>query len=248
MRTSLLLLSAITAGCVYPNYKASKVVEFSMPATNLTKLDCQSHNGDITITGDPAATEIALHAELSVRGYSQAEADANLHLLEIGREETLGTLRLWGKYPQGSLNNRSPSFRFTLKVPQQLAIVLLSHNGDIKAMAMEGTSKIETHNGDIGGELCTNNVLATTHNGDVTLKLTGEGSLDGEVTSHNGDIELILAEGLGTSLEASTHNGRITPPTKVMDASVTKRNVKCRIGDGKGRLVVDTHNGNVVLR
>lgn len=248
MRLPLLLLPVLAAGCVYPNYKASKVVEFTIPAGNLQTIDCQSHNGDITVNGDPAVTEIALRAEMSVRGYSQAEADANLHLLEVGREETAGLLKIWGKYPSGELNNRSPGFRFTMKVPQRLALQLVSHNGDLNVQGTEGTARFETHNGDIGGSLQTNQVVATTHNGDVVLKLAGAGALDGEVTSHNGDIELTLAEGFGTRLAASTHNGRVTPPARIAEASVGKRSLAGSLGDGKGRLVVESHNGNVTFR
>ncbi|MFY9342502.1 MAG: DUF4097 family beta strand repeat-containing protein [Planctomycetota bacterium] len=249
MRHSVLIVaSAFAAACAFPNHKASKVVELSLPAAAVERLQCESHNGGITVNGDPAATDIGLRAELSVRGFSQEEADANLHLLEVGQETKDGTLRIFGKYPSGELLNRSPSFSFTLKVPQRMAVQLESHNGDIVADGVQGPAKLETHNGDIGGALRTGNLSATTHNGDVTLRIAGDGALDGEVTSHNGDIDLQLAEGLGTSLEASTHNGRVTPPSKLVDASLSRRKLKCRIGDGKGRLVVDTHNGDVLIR
>lgn len=248
MRPALLLVPVLAAGCVFPNYQASKVVEFTIPAADLQKIDCQSHNGDIIVSGDPAASAVALRAELSVRGYSQAEADANLHLLEVCHEEALGTLRVWGKYPEGELGNRSPSFRFSMKVPPRLALQLLSHNGDVEATGTAGPVAIETHNGDIGGSLRTHHVVATTHNGDVDLRLEGDGALDGEIRSHNGDIAVALADGLGTSLEATTRNGRVTPPVRVAEASIGKRSLRCSLGDGKGRLVVETHNGNVVFR
>jgi len=248
MRSTLLLVPVLAAGCVYPNHKATKVVEFTIPAESLQRLECQSHNGSITINGDPAVSEIAMHAELSVRGYSQSEADSNLHLLEIGREERDGTLRLFGKYPEGELNNRSPSFRFTMKVPQRLVLQLTSHNGDVVANDMAGAATIETHNGDIGGSLRATHVVATTHNGDVELRLAGEGAVDGEIRTHNGDIVLHLAEGLGARLEASTHNGRVTPPVKLADASIGKRSLRCSVGDGKGRMIVESHNGDVVFR
>lgn len=248
MRTSLLAVPFLTAACVFPNYKAVKVVELSVPAERLTTLDCESHNGDILVNGDPAVTEIALRAEISVRGFSQAEADANLHLLEIGREDRGDTLRLYGKYPAGELNNRSPSFKFTMKVPQRLALKLESHNGGIQANEVTGATTILTHNGDIGGALHARHVAATTHNGDIHLRLAGAGDLDGEVRSHNGDIVLAMAEGVGTRIKATTHNGKITPPKQVADAVVGKRLLECRIGDGKGTLVVDTHNGDVVIQ
>jgi hypothetical protein len=248
MRPTLLLLPVLATACVFPNYRASKVVDLTLPAADVTMLDCSSHNGAITVTGDPGAKDIAVHAELSVRGTSQAEADANLHLLAIGQERDGTTLRLFGKYPSAELMNRSPAFKFTLKVPQRLALKLVSHNGDITANEVEGAMAIETHNGDIGGSLHTNHLAATTHNGDISLRLAGAGSLDGSVASHNGDIDLAFASGIGTRLEASTHNGKVTPPAMLQDAVVGKRRLQCNIGDGKGKLVVDTHNGDVVVR
>lgn len=245
---STLLLPFLFAGCVYPTFKATKVVELTLPASALEQLTCESHNGAIRITGDAVATEISLRAELSVRGYSQAEADGNLQLLDVGHEENGKGVRIWGKYPQGQLSNLSPSFQFTMKVPQRLAVILVSHNGDIDANEIDGAASIETHNGDIGGALRGSRVAATTHNGDVNLRLAGAGPLDGQVHSHNGNIELAFADGIGTQLEASTHNGKITPPTKVADATMGRQSLRCRIGDGKGKLVVDTHNGSVVIR
>ncbi len=250
MRTYLLLLPcALAAGCIFPQYKAEKTLEFTLPIAGLKKLHCESHNGDITITGDAKATMIALRADLSVRGHSQAEADANLHLLEVMREQVGDTLRIHGKYPAAELSNRSPGFRFTMTVPPELAVQLTSHNGDIAAVGMSGSAAIETHNGDVKGNLTTHHVVATTHNGDVELKLSGDGPLDGELRSHNGDIEVVVDERLGTRLEASTHNGKVTPPSRLEGpATVAKRRVTCKIGDGKGKLVIDTHNGDVVIR
>jgi DUF4097 and DUF4098 domain-containing protein YvlB len=248
MRSFLPLVSVLAAGCVFPAYKASKVVELTLPVEKLQELACESHNGAITVTGDAAATDISLRAELSVRGYTQSEANSNLELLEVGREENGGTLRIFGKYPSGTLDNLSPGFTFTLKVPQRFAVRLVSHNGDITANDIDGAATIETHNGDIGGALRGRRVSATTHNGNVGLRLSCEGALDGEARSHNGDIDLAIAESAGTRLEATTQNGRITPPAKLADATIGKSSLACRLGDGKGRFVIDTHNGNVVIR
>jgi DUF4097 and DUF4098 domain-containing protein YvlB len=247
-RLPLVVLPLLATACVFPNHKASKVVEFTLPATHLQRLQCESHNGDITITGTPDATEIALRAELSVRGTSQAEADANLNLMEVGREENGDLLHVFGKHPTASLSNRSPSYKFTLRVPAHLTLQLESHNGDIAATGMNATAKMETHNGDISAQIVAAFVEATSHNGDVALRIDGDGALDGSLTTHNGDIDLTLGEGRGTMLDASTHNGRVTPPNRLVDASVSKRKLACRIGDGQGKLIVNTHNGNVVVR
>ncbi|MBL8755820.1 MAG: DUF4097 family beta strand repeat protein, partial [Planctomycetes bacterium] len=91
-------------------------------------------------------------------------------------------------------------------------------------------------------------VEASSHNGDIAVRIDGDGALDGSVTTHNGDVDLTLAEGRGTMLEAATHNGRVTPPSRLVDATIGKHKLTCRIGDGKGKLLVNTHNGNVVVR
>jgi hypothetical protein len=247
MRTALLPF-LVLAGCVNPRYQASKVVELTLPANGVTALDCWSHNGGVTVTGDAAAASIALRAELSVRGHTQAEADANLELLEVAHDRDGGTLRVRGKYPQDTLNRCSPSFRFTLTVPPQLSLQLGSHNGDLRARGTEGDARFETHNGDIAVELRTNKIAAISHNGDVDLRLDGDGALDGSVISHNGDVTLTLAGAFGTKLQAATHNGRVTGHPQATDTTTSRRSYTGRLGNGAGKLVVDTHNGNVVIR
>ncbi len=248
MRTSILVVPLLIAGCSYPKYVASKVVEYSVPAAGVSTMLCQTHNGGITVTGDGSTNQVEVRAELSVRGYSQAEADTNLHLLEVVREESDGTLHLFGKYPEFELSNRSPSFAFTLKVPQHLIVRLESHNGDLVVRGTRGKANFETHNGSVDATIESPDITTLTHNGDVRLCLTGDGALNGEVTSHNGSIELSLAEGMGTMLDAQTHNGRITPPAKIMDATATESSLRGRLGDGTGAFKITTHNGNVQFR
>ncbi|MDO8348960.1 MAG: DUF4097 family beta strand repeat-containing protein [Planctomycetota bacterium] len=244
----LILPALLLAGCAYPTFVSSKVIELTIPASGLTTLDCTSHNGDIVVNGDAGTTEVALRAELSVRGYSQGEADANLHLLSLGKNFADGKLKIYGKYDPLQLNNMSPCFAFTLKVPQQVALSLASHNGDIRANGTRGTVAFESHNGDIVAEASTSQVKAETHNGLVRIDLANDGPLDGDITSHNGDIVVSLADGIGTSVTASTHNGDITPPRLLQDAVIKKRSLRCRIGDGAGKLQITTHNGDVHIR
>jgi hypothetical protein len=247
MRATLLLLLG-AAACAHPSFRASKVVELTLPADGLTALDCESHNGAIRVTGDAAAAAVALRAELSVRGVTQEEADANLELLAIAHERDGGTLRVRGDYPRDRLANRSPSFAFTLTVPPRTGVRLVSHNGDLHAAGIEGNAALETHNGDVDATLRTNRLAVASHNGDVDLRVDGAGALDGTVASHNGDVTLTLAGTIGTRVEAATHNGRVTPPANAADATSGRRRFAGRLGDGAGRLLVETHNGDVVIR
>lgn len=247
-RLPLSLLLATAASCALPMHVASKVVQFTVPAAGIDEVVIDSHNGDLVVAGDAATAEIAVRAELSVRGHSQAEADADLHLLELAREQVGASLRLAGKYPAAALGNRSPTFQFTLTVPPRLAVRLTSHNGDVRLAGIDGDAIVATHNGDIEARVAAARVDARTHNGDVVLELAGDGRLEGAARSHNGDVEVHIAPGRSAWLTASTHNGRVTPPPRPVDAEVRKRNLRCRLGDGSGRFAIEAHNGDVVVR
>jgi Toastrack DUF4097 len=242
-----LLPVLLFAACANPDFVARKVIERSMPAANLNEVACTSHNGGISVTGDAAATEIALRAELSVRGYTQAEADANLEKLSVAEEVSSGTLKLYGKYDQFALSGMSPCFAFHVVVPRRIGLALESHNGSIEASGTQGTVSLVTHNGSIAARVDTNQLKAETHNGRVKLELGNQGRLDGEVVSHNGSVDVGLADGIGTQLEASTHNGDIEA-SKLQDAKMSRGTVRGRVGSGQGRLSITTHNGDVTIR
>ncbi len=242
------LLFLFTAACSIPGHTASKVVEFSVPAGTLQRLDCETHNGGITITGSPTADSVTVRAEMSVRGYSQEEADANLHLLEVGNETIDGKLRLYGKFPRAELSNRSPSFAFTMTIPTRLEVTLLSHNGDLNVTDLAGALKSTTHNGDIGLKGQSPKVALETHNGSVVADFAGTGSLDGDVTTHNGNVTLGFPGAVDATVTASTHNGSLSGGAKLADAKVSRRQLTGRIGAGTGKLTITTHNGNVTVR
>jgi Putative adhesin len=245
---SLVTVAALTSSCSYPRFQAKKTVEFTLPAASVSRLLCTSHNGKIVVDGDPAATAVNLKAEMSVRGHTQEEANANLNLLEVGQEQTDGQLKLWGKYPTGGLNNLSPSFAFTMTVPARMQLQLETHNGDVVARGTEGPIRLETHNGSIEAKVTTAKVEVETHNGTVELDLGGSGPLDGTVTSHNGGIRVGIGNDRGTRIEASTHNGSIQAGANVAEASVSRTRLSGKIGDGSGKLVITTHNGSVTIR
>lgn len=248
MRIFALPFLFLFAGCVYPSFSASRTIDLTIPAPGLTVLACTSHNGNITVNGDPAATQVEVHAELTVRGYSQGEADDNLRLMSVGQDFVSGKLTVFGNYPTGALNNMSPSFAFTLKVPQQVAIDLTSHNGDITAKGTVGDQRMISHNGDIDGIAKAGRLTAETHNGRVELDIQTDGPVEGAVESHNGDIGLRFGSTTSTTLSASTHNGDITTNEGLRDATIGKHSLRARIGDGTGALNVATHNGNVRIR
>jgi hypothetical protein len=246
MHKLLLLVPLLAASCSFPRFVAKKTVELQLDSATLTALRCDTHNGDVAVTGS-TAEGIVLRADISVRGETQEEADDLLHLLEVAAETAESTMRIHGKYPSSQLYNRSPSFTFTLTVPSRLSLQLESHNGDIKAVGMAAAAKIETHNGDIHADVAHTSVRAKSHNGDVHLTLSAPGALDAVAHTHNGDVHVGLAADATGTVEASTHNGRTTAPEHAT-GKVGKRSFRVQVGDGTGSLRATSHNGDVQIR
>lgn len=246
MRT-LLLLPFLAACTITPAFVATKVVEVEIPAATLQSLACESHNGAISVTGASTDT-IKLRVEMSVRGVTQEEADGNLARLDLGREQTETQLKLFGRYPQKELCNRSPSFAFTMTAPAALALQLTTHNGNVTTNAITGPVVVTTHNGRIGGQVDGAQLTATTHNGDIALQVGGSGNLEGAIETHNGDVELQFAGARNAAIEASTHNGRLSATGAAAVLESRRSWLRARVGDGTGKLAVTTHNGDVTLR
>jgi hypothetical protein len=247
MHKLCLPLLLLTTSCSFPQYTARKTVVDSLPADGIREIHCTSHNGSISIEGKPGASEIRIRVEMSVRGYTQAEADANIEQLETLQETVAGRLTLTGKYdPQ--LSNMSPRFSFIVEGPPELILQLTSHNGHITTIGTSGPLACKTHNGNIESKAEANQVSFITHNGHVEIDIDGSGELNGKVISHNGNVVVGVARDLDTLLDASTHNGRILLKREAVETTASKHRLECRLGDGGGRLSIEAHNGNVVIR
>lgn len=247
MQKLLLLVPLLSVACSYPRFTASKTVEAEVPVEQALALQCKTHNGNITITRGESRDTIHLHTIMKVRGHTQDEADDNLRLLSVAHEFDGDTLKIYGKYPRPDLNNRSPSFTYTMQVPEHLALRLLTHNGNVKTEGTTGAVRIETHNGDVIGAVQNEKLWVETHNGEIGLSIDADADLDGRVVSHNGDIDITVGSDAHCWLEVFTHNGHIDPPGTIHDANIKKRSMRCRLGEAStdGRLYVKTHNGDI---
>ena len=174
-----------------------------------------------------------VRAVLKVRGHTQAEADDNLEMLTVADVMSGDVLKIYGEYPRPELNNYSPSFSYMMQVPEHLAVNLNSHNGDIGARGTTGAIRIETHNGNIAATSLNKKTRVDTHNGNVDLVIRSDRDLEGRVTSHNGDIDIEVTEDAHCWLEVKTHNGSIRTPKRIQEATVKRRSVRCRLGDGE---------------
>ncbi|NLX78016.1 MAG: DUF4097 domain-containing protein [Clostridiaceae bacterium] len=128
-------------------------------------------------------------------------------------------------------------------------------------------AKIETTSGDIViKETVAENVKAAAASGNIILKMR-TGSLEAKTSSGNikaefeddfsmiraesgsGNVDLTLPENSQFSVEAKTFSGRIKcSHTPLNIASFDEKRLVCTIGDGSGKVTINTTSGNILIR
>jgi hypothetical protein len=241
-----LLLFALTA-CNVPAFVAQRQRELREPATGLLSLSCRTDNGGIEVRGVAGADAIAIRVVMQARGDSRAEADANVAKLDVAVERHGAELALRGVWPDELDEDCSPSFAFTIEVPPELALQLVSHNGGLRAFDVSGDLHAGTHNGRIEARTGAGTVDLESHNGPIELQLDGTGPVRGHVRSHNGAVAVDLG-GRAAEVLASTHNGTIAVARPEVETDRSDNSVLLRVGGGGSELQLITHNGDVTVR
>ena len=236
-----------TAACSYPRFAATKTVEFELAADGVQRIACETHNGPITIVGEVGIGVIRLHAEITARAASQADADALLARLDVRRDLQDGRLTVAGIAPSDVGWSQSTAFAFRITAPPAVAAATDSHNGALQVTGVDGAVDAETHNGDVTVTAATAELRATTHNGDLHVVLDGA-VRDVAVETHNGEVALELRAPSGAEVEVATHNGSIRRGERVVTIDEGRRSFRGRVGEGKGKVRVTTHNGDVLVR
>ena len=106
----------LLVSCENYRFVAKRAEEFRVPAAELARLDCTTHNGKIELTGTENAGEVVVQAFLSARGPTPEEAELNLEMLEVTREVRGGILELDLRHPD-KWWGVSPSVAFVIEAP-----------------------------------------------------------------------------------------------------------------------------------
>lgn len=253
MRIAYLPVLFLSAACclhacgVYPQFEASRTVEFTVPADDLQRVQCTSHNGRIEITGADVTT-VGVRVVLTARGHTAEEAEANLQFLDVAKATKDGVLALNGTKSPEAPSHLSPGFAFTLSVPKALAVSLTTHNGRVEATDLTGEFGAVTHNGRIQADVASKLLNLETHNGAIEVTSRATGAVAGQLVTHNGSVTLAMAEGASATVSARTHNGSVGSDGPAKYTKNSRSNGVAVYGAGDGKLTVTTHNGGVRLR
>ena len=150
---------------------------------------------------------------------------------------------------RNSVRNNDVTVDFTVRVPNQVALIARTVNGEITANSLTGNVTAQTVNGSI--KLSTTGYAeATTINGGITARV-GDANWPSRIkfSTLNGGIDLDLPSNISTEIEAQTTNGSIHSdfPLTVSNLNGPKK-IKGKIGSGGRELILQTLNGSISLR
>ncbi|MFN0178328.1 MAG: DUF4097 family beta strand repeat-containing protein [Gemmatimonadales bacterium] len=129
-------------------------------------------------------------------------------------------------------------------------VIAASGNGRVTVEGAHGPVDASSGNGDIRVTTSAGPVTASSGNGDIDVAMDQlERSASMEFSTGNGSITVAVPEDFGAELQSSTGNGRVSVdlPLKVR-GRINHSRVRGTIGDGGGRLVMTSGNGNIEVR
>ena len=259
------LLLGIT-GCEIPTSKYEITLNMSAPLASGSSFAAKTHNGAITIAG---REETGCDLTATIIGWASTLEKAK----ELA-EKTKVSLKTDGDKLTVVINkptlipNQSVSVNLDAKVPNETnpyftthngAVTITdikgkvdatTHNGRIKTSNVSDHTKLETHNGAVTCEQISGDAWVSTHNGGINVSYAEDapGVCQIIMTTHNGSINLKTPPNISAAVNLSTHNGSIKTELPItLVGTVNKNKINGKIGDGQGKLKLETHNGSIKI-
>jgi Toastrack DUF4097 len=157
---------------------------------------------------------------------------------------------VWVKEGCGSVNVRGSNADIQIENPLG-AVVADSLNGRIKVRGAPEGCQVRTVNGSVFVEVRGGSLKADTINGRIYAWLLDAAVEGCELTSQNGTIKLMVNDECSAQVEARTKRGTVNVnsdfPVDTSAGVRQSRYIKGTIGKGRGRLTMDTLNGDIVI-
>jgi lia operon protein LiaG len=212
---------------------------------------------DVRVTV-PAGRAVALYLGVGKAFVSNVEGTIRVDVAsaDVSADRTRGTLRI--ETGSGNIDARDASGDVTLE----------TGSGEVTAAGLRGTTlRLETGSGNISVtgadatalhvETGSGDVRVSGAKGDELSFETGSGNVDVALTAlfqrmsietGSGDVTLTVPPAIGAEVELDTGSGEIDLGGLTMQVRRLERDhITGTIGDGKGRLSIETGSGNVRL-
>ncbi len=238
---ALVLLIAITAGCVDPD-KYTEEFDGMYGTNEDTVLTVKNRNGNIDVTrysGD----QVDLHVDM------ESPSQDRLDELDIVVTEEDGDIDIEAKY---SGNRNEPSVDMTIKVPHGVFIErLVTSNGNVNVEYddLEDDVNIASSNGNIrvniGNDL-KGDLTADTSNGNIEVTVGNDLQANLTASTSNGNIEVHIGPDQNADLMMTTSNGKASIHDLTVTLTLDEEKVKeGTIGTGGPKITMTSSNGNL---
>jgi DUF4097 and DUF4098 domain-containing protein YvlB len=235
--------------------------------SGLNALSAETINGNIEVVAASTA-EVQIDIRKQVRAATEVEAEAFAEsvVVTVKREGT--ALRVFTEYPQPLPQGIEVTVDLQIRCPAELALALVTANGNVSVEGAHGAISAVTINGDVSLDGCRGTPTVGAVNGSVTADiddLQGPGSfatVNGNVevtvragvasvsaSTGNGNIVVRLHSSYAGQLYARVHNGHIDSRIAVNATESTADRLRGQIGSGgEATVQLQTTNGDIDVR
>ncbi len=221
-------------------------------------LEVRGINGDIRVTAAPGASAL-------VRAVKHGEDDAPRDVrIEVVQDEKGVLVCAVYPTPRGErpnqcrrdgrgqkIHDNDVNVDFEVRIPAGVHLAAGTVNGRIEASGVTGDARVSSVNGEVR-VASSGSVSAHSVNGSIEATM-GSARWDGtlEFGTVNGSVTLTLPAAVGAVVEGTMVNGDFESDFPMLvEAGRTwgPKRFEGRIGDGGGRLSIETVNGSIILR
>jgi len=264
---SLCLLLALPGCGIERRVKYTKTIRLAAPLAPGSAFAAETYNGSITVSGADV-TDCNLIATIIARAQTQQDAQMLADQVEVKLEPYDNKLEARITKPTLK-SNQSVSVSLDLKMPHKTDLHLNTHNGTIEitgiaaktdattyngniiGSALTGQTKVQSHNGRINLSEVSGDTYAETYNGNVRVAYlkTAPPVCKISIVTNNGAIILTTPPDFSAAVKASTHNGSIKTHLPITVAGeISKTELVGTIGQGEGKLELETYNGQIAIK
>ena len=247
---ALSLLAIALSGAVQAGESLEEKFEKTYDGTGIDLLRLQNVNGMVRVgTWDKAHLRVS--AVKRAKGSRAEEVLANTTIRVTKQGSTLNVetvlpkpTRSWGIFSWG--NREGATVSYELSLPAGLAVDVETVNGRVSAERRLAPLTLNTVNGSVRVEAHGAPLHVNTVNGSVDVVFAGPlQSVDLETV--NGSVTVTCARDSSFRYDLQTVNGKIRSdfPDVTVVGKWGPKEARGVIADGKGRLVVETVNGEV---
>lgn len=229
-------------------FEASATLDQDIDMTGRARVLVQGINGNIQVIGVAGTETMHLGGERKVRSESVADAQAHLAVLQVEVVTTASEVSIRTIQPQDA-EGRGYEVDYQLTVPNRLASILTTINGNISVAAMQNAVSANGTNGNIVIDDILGDVFVLLVNGSIgartSLILNGTVHLE----TVNGSVALDVPVATSADVTATVVNGSITVNgLQLQDVASTPTSLLGRLGAGEGTITLATVNGSVTLQ